>query len=81
MSDQQEAEITKIIADIVELDPASLSPDGELGQMYELDSVAMLEILVTLERRYNVRIQENDIQGLTTIRQGVELIRIKLGQG
>jgi acyl carrier protein len=78
MSDSLENEIRDIVAEVLEIRPEEIRPEGEIAQLYELDSVAMLEILVTVERRYNLRIQEEEAQGITTFQKLVDLVRGKL---
>jgi acyl carrier protein len=78
MTDHLEQDIIAIVAEILEIQPASLSDESKLNEMLtQIDSVAMLEILVTLERKYQITVKETEIKTITNWRQLVELIRQK----
>ena len=77
MSDNLEQEIKDVVVEILEVDPSEVKLDGPLDQITQIDSVALLEVLVTLERKYGISIQEEDLQQISQLGQVVELIRKK----
>lgn len=50
-------------------------PIADLG----MDSLSMLELVGTLEREYGIRIAEDDLAGVTLVRQLLELVYDRLG--
>jgi acyl carrier protein len=73
-----EQEIKALVVEVLEVDPEQVRLDGSLDQIMQIDSVALLEVLVTLERRYGVGITEEDLKQVTQLGQVVELIRRKM---
>ena len=79
MTDHLEQDILAIVAEILEIQPASLSDEAKLNEMLkQIDSVAMLEILVTLERKYQITVKETEIKTITNWQQMIGLIRQKI---
>ncbi|MEW6517139.1 MAG: acyl carrier protein [candidate division FCPU426 bacterium] len=73
-----EQEIKDLVVEVLEVDPDQVRLDGSLEQIMQIDSVALLEVLVTLERRYGVGLSEEDLKQVTQLGQVVELIRRKM---
>jgi acyl carrier protein len=70
-----EQEIRALIADIIELDPAQIDPDAHLVEDLGMDSMMALEILASIEKRYKIRIPEEELPKITTLNRAVELAR------
>ena len=70
-----EQEVTALIADILEMDPAEINPDAHLVEDLGMDSMMALEILASIEKKYKIRIPEEDLPKITTVNRAVELTR------
>ena len=77
MSDNLEREIREIVAEILEVKPEEVTSESTINQLMEIDSVVLLEILVSLERRYQIDISEDEVKDITQLQHLVELIRRK----
>jgi len=66
-ADQATDELRLTIADILDVDPERLTDDAGFIDDLGVDSVLALEVAVTLERRYAVRLAEAEIKGLTCL--------------
>jgi len=66
-TDQATDELRLRIADILDVDPERLTEDARFIDDLGVDSVLALEVAVTLERRYAVRLAEAEIKGLTCL--------------
>ena len=73
-----EQEIKALVVEVLEVNPEQVRLDGSLDQIMQIDSVALLEVLVTLERRYGVGLTEEDLKQVTQLGDVVELIRRKM---
>lgn len=73
-----EQEIKDLVVEVLEVSPDQVTLNGSLDQIMQIDSVALLEVLVTMERRYGVGITEDDLKSVTQLGQVVELIRRKM---
>jgi acyl carrier protein len=73
-------EIRSIVAEILELSVDQITLDQTMNQLMQIDSVAMLEILLAIERRFGIDIQETELQGITNLEQVIDLIHRKVQQ-
>jgi acyl carrier protein len=80
MSDQLEQDIINIIAEVLEVKPEELSTEVSTEQIAKLDSVAMLEVLVSIERQFKIEIKEADLQQIKQLDQVIDLVREKLNE-
>ena len=68
-------EITQLIADIIEMDPADINPDAHLVEDLGMDSMMALEILAAIEKRYKIQIPEQELPKITSVNRAVELAK------
>ena len=68
-----EKEVRDLIADIIEMDPDEISPDAHLVEDLGMDSMMALEILASLEKKFKIRIPEDDLPKITTLNKAIEL--------
>ncbi len=70
-----EQDIRDLIAEIIELDPHQIDPDANLVEDLGMDSMMALEILAGLEKKYKVKIPEQELPQITTLNRAVELAK------
>ena len=70
-----EQEIRKLIADIIEMDPAQIEPDAHLVEDLGMDSMMALEILAAIEKKYKIKISEEELPKITTLNRAIELTK------
>ncbi len=70
-----EQDVRKLIADIIEMDPAQIEPDAHLVEDLGMDSMMALEILAALEKKFKIKIPEEDLPKITTLNRAVELAK------
>ena len=70
-----EKEVRDLIADIIEMDPDEISPDAHLVEDLGMDSMMALEILASLEKKFKIRIPEDDLPKITTLNKAIELAK------
>ncbi len=70
-----EQDIKKLIADVIEMDPAQIDPNAHLVEDLGMDSMMALEILAAMEKRYKIRIPEEDLPKITTVNRAIELAK------
>ena len=68
-------EVTQLIADIVEMDPVEINPDAHLVEDLGMDSMMALEILATIERKFRIKIPEDDLPKITTVNRAIEMTK------
>lgn len=70
-----EQEITELVADIVEMDPKSIDPNAHLVEDLGMDSMMALEILAAIERRYKIKIPEEELPSIVSINKAIALAK------
>ena len=72
LDDTLKREIAEIVAEIAEVDAATISPDAELEDL-GVDSLDGLRIVAAVEKKYGIVIEEAEI---TTIRTMPDIFRL-----
>ncbi len=67
-------EIISIISDISGFDEEGITPDTNLTDNLEIDSIKAIEITVALEKKFKISIRDEDIPNITTVKQAVEQV-------
>ena len=70
-----EQEIRKLIADIIEMEPDQIEPDAHLVEDLGMDSMMALEILASIEKKFRIRIPEEELPKITTLNRAIELTK------
>jgi acyl carrier protein len=72
------------LADILEIDPASITEGASFAEDLSADSLALIELVEALEeeladRTVGFRIDDEDLEDLKTVRDAVDYVVAKLG--
>ena len=70
-----EDDIRSLVAEILERDPGQLEPDARLVEDLGMDSMMALEIVASLEKRYKIRLPEQELQEVKTLNRVIELAK------
>ncbi len=68
-------EVKQLIADIIEMDPKDIDADANLVEDLGMDSMMALEILASMEKKYKIKIPEDDLPKITTVNRAIGLAR------
>ncbi len=63
------------------LDTSKVVPEAELLRDLDLDSLDTMELTLGLEERFGVEIPDQELEGLVTVGDAVDLIERKLSVG
>ena len=74
MTKNIEREIVSIIADVSGFDESEISPETNIVQDLEVDSIKAIEITVAIEKRFKVSIRDEDVPKIVSVKQAVELV-------
>ena len=74
------------LADILEIDPGSITEGASFTDDLDADSLALIELVEALEeelgeRSVGFRIDDEDLEDLKTVRDAVDYVVAKLGAG
>jgi acyl carrier protein len=59
-------------------EPDQIAPDAEFESL-DVDSLDLVELAQIVEDEYGVQLKGEDMEGITTVRQAVDLVMTKLG--
>ncbi len=76
-----QSEVHAIVAKTIDRDPQQLQPEDNLTEQHDVDSLMGLEILVALEKRYQIQIPESMLQEMTSISKIAITVWERLDQG
>ena len=68
-------EVTELIAEIIEMDSAEINPEASLVEDLGMDSMMALEILASIEKKFRIKIPEEDLPKITTVNGAIELAK------
>ena len=76
--------IRELLADILEIDPSTISESSSFAEDLDADSLALIELVEGLEeelgeRSVGFRIEDEDLEDLRTVRDAVDYVHAKLG--
>ncbi len=75
MSEQEILEgLAEIINEEAGLDTDDVQMDKSFTEDLDIDSLSMMTIVVNAEEKFGVRIPDEDVKGLTTVRAAVDYI-------
>jgi acyl carrier protein len=75
-----EGELKALIAGIVEIDPGKLTPEASFVEDLGMDSMMALEILASVEKKYALKIPEDNLAKISSLKQVVELVKELMGK-
>jgi acyl carrier protein len=71
-------ELRQLIADTLDVDVADVTDDAQFTEDLEVDSLMALEVMVVLEQRYRVKIEESRLPEITCLTDAYNLLTDKL---
>lgn len=71
-------DLRRTIADIIEVDVEEVTDEARFVEDLEVDSLMALEITVTLEKKYSIKLDEAEIARVATLRATHDLLAERL---
>ncbi|MGH2659848.1 MAG: acyl carrier protein [Actinomycetota bacterium] len=75
------ARVRKVLAEQLAVDETQVTPDARFAEDLNADSLDLVEAVLALEEEWNIEIPEDEMDGVKTVGQAVELVASKLGVG
>ncbi|MDD4664305.1 MAG: acyl carrier protein [Caldisericia bacterium] len=70
-----ESEIRCLVAEILEMDESKITPDAKFVDDLGMDSMMALEILASVEKKYKIKIPEEYLTKVTSLKSMVEIAK------
>jgi acyl carrier protein len=71
-------DLRRTVADVLEREPEEITDHVLFVDELAVDSLVALEVLVVLERRYGVKIEEERLREITCLQRAYEVVAEKL---
>jgi acyl carrier protein len=74
MSDNAEARLRKIIAEQLSVNEDEVTTDASFIDDLNADSLDLVELIMSLEEEFNVKIPDDDAEKIRTVRDAMEYL-------
>jgi acyl carrier protein len=72
--DALQKDLRSLIAEIVEVEEEKITPEANFVEDLGMDSMMALEILASIEKKYKLKIPEENLIKITNLKQVAELV-------
>jgi len=73
--DQIRAAVIEMVAEIAECNPSQISDTTRFADDLDLDSLSASELMVSMERKYRIRIPEEDFKDIRSVKEAIEAVQ------
>jgi acyl carrier protein len=71
--------IREVAAEVLSVDPDQVTETARFKEDLDADSLDLVELVMGLEERFDIEVPEDDLEGVTTVGQAVDLVLSKVG--
>jgi acyl carrier protein len=73
------ATIKDVAAEVLSVEPDLVTETARFKEDLDADSLDLVELVMGLEERFDIEVPEDDLEGVTTVGQAVDLVLTKVG--
>ena len=77
--DEAFAKFKGCAVEVLQVPEEKVTMDARFGDDLDADSLDLVELVMGLEERFDISVPEEDLEGVTTIGQAVDLVMSKVG--
>lgn len=70
--------LRELVAEIIDVDVEEVTDDARFVEDLEVDSLLALEITVRLEKHYGIKVSEDELSRVTTLRGTYDMLAAKV---
>lgn len=78
ISVEKKEKLVGMIAEILEVEPEEIKDDTDLVEELDADSMMALEILACVEKEFQIKISEEELQNFTTVNNIISIIEERI---
>jgi acyl carrier protein len=71
--------LKEVAAEVLSVDPDQVTESARFKEDLDADSLDLVELVMGLEERFDIQVPEEDLEGVTTVGQAVDLVLSKVG--
>jgi acyl carrier protein len=65
--------------DVLQVPGDKVVPEARFGDDLDADSLDLVELVMGLEERFDIEVPEDDLEGVMTVGQAVDMVLAKVG--
>ena len=69
----------EIAAEVLSVPPDQITETARFKEDLDADSLDLVELVMGLEERFDIEVPEDDLEGVTTVGQAIDLVMAKAG--
>ena len=73
-------ELRGLVAGVLDLDASAVTDDADFVKDLNVDSLMALEVMVALEKRYKIALDEDELKNISSFGQVRDLVSAKLAE-
>ena len=73
------ATIKDVAAEVLSVEADQVTETARFKEDLDADSLDLVELVMGLEERFDIEVPEDDLEGVTTVGQAVDLVLSKVG--
>jgi len=70
--------IKEVAAEVLSVDPGQVTETARFKEDLDAYSLDLVELVMGLEERFDIEVPEEDLEGVTTVGQAVDLVLAKI---
>jgi len=71
--------IQGVAVEVLSVEPSQVTEKSRFKEDLEADSLDLVELVMALEESFDISVPEEDLEGVTTVGQAVDLVLSKVG--
>ena len=68
------AALREVAVEVLSVDPETVQYDARFKEDLDADSLDLVELVMGLEERFDISVPEEDLEGVATVGQAVDLV-------
>jgi len=69
-----ENEIKAIVSEVTEIDPKQITLEANFVEKLGMDSMMALEVLASIEKKYKIKIPEENLMKIINLKQTIKIV-------
>ena len=70
--------LREVAVEVLSVEPDQVVEDARFKEDLDADSLDLVELVMGLEERFDIEVPEEDLEGVTTVGQAVDLVLSKV---
>jgi acyl carrier protein len=71
--------IRDVAVEVLSVEPSQVTDEARFKEDLEADSLDLVELVMALEENFDISVPEEDLEGVATVGQAVDLVLSKVG--